>query len=290
VLALVVSSGTQAANGVPDGLDVGSMALSPSDFDGGALVAREGFVASNPPVAATYERVFRTGARLAGARLLMALSEVLVFSDDREAASAFEGMRELLSTSRGRGAFAKGILGGVKGVSVRVARPVTLPLGQGAFRLSIVGRVRTALGPIRLDFAITALRVDRAIGVVALSGVPGARLTARPAQAAATKLARRFGLGFTIRSVAPPTVRGIVQQGQTLTVDPGRWSGAPSQFAYQWNRCDAAGSSCTPIPGATAQTYLLGPPDSTKRIGVTVKAANSVSSASVMSSMTPGVP
>lgn len=289
-LALARSSPTHAAGGVPDGLDMQAMVLAAQDFDRGASVASQGFVSATPPAVASYERTFRPGARLAGKRLLFALSEVDVFADDRAAAAAYDAARALLSTARGRRAFAKAMLGGMKGASLTVGRPVTLKLGQGAFRLSITGRVRTAFGPIRLDFAITALRVDRAIGIVGLSGAPATRLTARPAVSATTTLARRFALGFTIRSLAPPTVTGVAQQGQTLTADPGRRSGAPSLFTYQWSRCDASGTNCVPIAGATVQTYALGAADSTKKIGVTVKAMNSVSSASMTSGVTPLVP
>jgi hypothetical protein len=53
-----------------------------------------------------------------------------------------------------------------------------------------------------------------------------------------------------------PTISGVAQQGQTLTGDQGGWTGAVT-FTYQWQDCDAAGSNCTPITGATGLTYLL---------------------------------
>jgi lysozyme len=56
---------------------------------------------------------------------------------------------------------------------------------------------------------------------------------------------------------APPTVVGTVQAGRTLAAVPGSWGGGkPLTFAYQWQRCDAAGAGCAPIPGATAETYV----------------------------------
>jgi hypothetical protein len=291
-VALCLGVAGHAATPLPEGLDLQALTLGPGDFDGGAKIEAQGYQSASPPVVAAYERSFRPGARLAGKRLLFAQSSVSIFADDHTAAAAFESIRATLATSSGRRAFAKAILGGrkVKGVSITVERPVMLRLGQGAFRLSIPGRVNTSLGRIRLDFALTVLRVDRALGLVGLAGYPATRLTGAPAVRATTKLAQHFQVGFTIRNLAPPNVVGIPRQAQTLTADPGRWAGAPSGFTYQWNHCDAAGTTCAAIPGATGQTYVLGAQDSSTRLTVSVKAANSVSSLSMASSATPLVP
>ena len=53
-------------------------------------------------------------------------------------------------------------------------------------------------------------------------------------------------------NTAPPTVTGAAQQGQTLTADPGTWTGNPAPtFTYQWQRCDTAGANCVDIASAT---------------------------------------
>ena len=44
---------------------------------------------------------------------------------------------------------------------------------------------------------------------------------------------------------------------------PGTWSGGkPVAFSYQWQSCDAAGAGCSPIAGATLETYT---PDDRRR-------------------------
>jgi hypothetical protein len=53
-----------------------------------------------------------------------------------------------------------------------------------------------------------------------------------------------------------PTISGAAQQGQTLTEAQGSWTNEPTTFEYQWLQCDSLGMSCTPIPGASEQTYV----------------------------------
>ncbi len=57
-------------------------------------------------------------------------------------------------------------------------------------------------------------------------------------------------------NTAPPIITGTPEDGQTLSVGTGSWSGTPPlSFAYQWRRCDGAGESCVDISGATSSTY-----------------------------------
>jgi hypothetical protein len=59
----------------------------------------------------------------------------------------------------------------------------------------------------------------------------------------------------TPASTAVPTISGSAALGQKLTEANGTWTGSPTAFSYQWQDCDAAGSVCTAIAGATGQTY-----------------------------------
>ena len=53
-----------------------------------------------------------------------------------------------------------------------------------------------------------------------------------------------------------PIVSGTPELGQVLTTDEGSWSGNPTSYAYQWQRCEADNFvSCADIPGATSKTY-----------------------------------
>jgi hypothetical protein len=85
-------------------------------------------------------------------------------------------------------------------------------------------------------------------------------------------------------NTALPVVSGTAQQGQTLTTTNGSWSGSPTSYAYQWQSCDSAGANCTPIAGATSQSYLLQASDVNHTIRAAVTASNSAGPSSPASS------
>jgi hypothetical protein len=84
-------------------------------------------------------------------------------------------------------------------------------------------------------------------------------------------------------NTSPPTITGLAQAGQTLAAGSGTWSGAPTSFAFQWNRCGSSGTACVPIAGSTLASYGLQPEDIGSTIRVTVTAANSVGQATASS-------
>jgi hypothetical protein len=76
-----------------------------------------------------------------------------------------------------------------------------------------------------------------------------------------------------------PTLQGPATQpfvGDKLTVTNGTWSGSPTKFNYQWDRCDATGDrqNCVAITGATAQAYTATTADVNHTLHANVFATN----------------
>jgi sugar lactone lactonase YvrE len=88
-------------------------------------------------------------------------------------------------------------------------------------------------------------------------------------------------------NTAAPTISGTPQDGQTLTASNGTWTGTPTlTYAYQWERCDGSGASCSDVTGATSATYGLGAGDVGRTIRVVVTATNAGGSVSSTSTTT----
>jgi GH25 family lysozyme M1 (1,4-beta-N-acetylmuramidase) len=93
--------------------------------------------------------------------------------------------------------------------------------------------------------------------------------------------------GATVPAVvASPQLSGTAVAGSTLTATTGTWSGSPTEYAFQWQRCDASAGACAPITSATAATYVLTPGDIGTTIEVFVTATNGVGSQAATSSPT----
>jgi hypothetical protein len=90
-------------------------------------------------------------------------------------------------------------------------------------------------------------------------------------------------------NTAPPAVSGTAKGGQTLTVSNGTWTGSPTSYTYQWQRCSSA-SSCVPISGATQKTYTVVSADSGRTLRAVVSASNEDGVSTANSNMTETVP
>jgi hypothetical protein len=88
------------------------------------------------------------------------------------------------------------------------------------------------------------------------------------------------------KSTERPTISGTARVGQTVTASNGSWSGNPTSFGYQWQRCDADGSNCGDITGATSMTYTLRSADLGFRLRVQVTARNDKGSSTASSGVT----
>ncbi|MCL5671824.1 MAG: putative Ig domain-containing protein, partial [Acidobacteria bacterium] len=88
----------------------------------------------------------------------------------------------------------------------------------------------------------------------------------------------------TPANTAPPLVMGLAQIGSLLGASTGTWSGVPTNYSYQWYRCDNSGSNCSSIVGGNSQTYaLLAGADAGATLRVTVTASNPSGSSSAQS-------
>src|SRR5207244_1252999 len=108
--------------------------------------------------------------------------------------------------------------------------------------------------------------------------------------AAMARLARlktaRMAAALAPRSLAAPTISGSPVVGQTLTSSTGTWTGSPSSFSYQWQRCDSAGASCASIAGASGESYPGSADDAGSSIRVSVTARNGFGTATAQSAPT----
>ena len=107
----------------------------------------------------------------------------------------------------------------------------------------------------RLRVRVTAVNAD---GATSAESAPTAVVTSTAAP----------------KNTERPTISGTARVGQTLTADPGSWSGSPDSFAYQWQRCDADGSNCGNIAGSTGRTYVVRLADIGFRLRVEATARN----------------
>jgi hypothetical protein len=58
-----------------------------------------------------------------------------------------------------------------------------------------------------------------------------------------------------LTNTSRPTITGEARVGQELTASEGTWSGNPTSFGFQWQRCDADSLICASVVGATGRTY-----------------------------------
>jgi hypothetical protein len=86
-----------------------------------------------------------------------------------------------------------------------------------------------------------------------------------------------FGLAAP-GSVAAPQVQGLVHAGQTISCDPGTWTGDPASFTYSWRR-----DGSTPafdIAGETSQQYAVNLADVGHTLRCAAKATNAAGTSS----------
>lgn len=86
-------------------------------------------------------------------------------------------------------------------------------------------------------------------------------------------------------NTALPTINGVPQSSKTVSAAPGSWTGNPTSFQYQWQRCDASGGACVVV--GSGASYTCVPQDIDKTLRVAVEAANAAGSAVAVSAASP---
>jgi hypothetical protein len=89
-----------------------------------------------------------------------------------------------------------------------------------------------------------------------------------------------------LNNTSRPTITGEARVGQELTASEGTWTGNPTSFAFQWQRCDIDAVSCLDVIGATGRTYGVRLADLGFRLRVQVVARKDGRSGTAASSPT----
>ncbi len=248
--------------------DVAAMNLQSADVPGANLVAQA--AVTEKGYAAANTRTFRFAIPGGSSRLVLVKTETKLAST-ASVATADVGLDEKSFRSpTGRRLFIAAIANAAK---VKPAAVAVGPLRKAAgydqgFTMSLSFPVKRT----RVYETLAYLRLDRV--AVSLLEVGLRPITAGATRTYFTALAGHIGTQLAPISASPPTVTGAAQQGQTLTGAPGTWTATDATFTYQWQRCDAAGTNCVNVPGATAQTYVVTSADAAATLVVVVTAAN----------------
>ena len=275
------ASASSAIRPTPGAPDPRKMVLTAGDL-GGARVTSQGYYKDNSfPSVISYGRELEDG-RSGSIALLWVDSEAEVGTTVAAATRTLSSTRTFLGTKQGRKALRNSFEDELPLGTIRIGRPRNLGIGPGSFDVLMIV---TYLGA-RAEFHLAAFRVDRVLGVLGVIGEPGRHVPLGTVTRLARIMTPRMTAELTPRSMAPPTISGVPAPGQTLTATTGTWSGGPTSFAYQWQRCDAAGGACASIDGATGQTYLVAGADVGATLRVSVTARNTVGSATAASAPT----
>jgi hypothetical protein len=278
-LASVALAGGASAIVPPPGTpDLSQMVLAPSDFAPGARVTWQGYFREKG-FGANYERNFAASTTVGGAKFAGVSSQVYLAHDASEATLVFAASKgRQRSPSRQRRVIAQSVAREVRQCAcvrahvrpqdIRFGPIRSLGVGDGSFLLPMSIRVHG----MRFSVDLINLRVDRALGGLDLIGVPRTTISPGDATSLAGKMADHMRTALSPLNSVAPVIGGTATQGQTLVASSGTWSNGPTGFAYQWQRRDAAGANCTPIAGASGQSYTLTAADVGARLRVSVTA------------------
>jgi hypothetical protein len=275
VAALVVVAGATAASP-----DVAAMNLQASDVPG-AKVSNQRAVTEKGYLAASL-RSFTFSKPNGSAALVSIQSETKLAATAPTAKADVLNVDKIFRTKAGRKAFIAAMAKqlNVKASAVMVGKLRKVP----GYDQSVELPTSITVKGVRVYENLNFLSLDRVAVLIVETGLRpiGAAVTAKYASA----IAGHIGTQLVPVGVAPPTVTGTAQQGQTLTATPGTWSAADATVGYQWQRCDAAGANCAAVPGATTSTYAVTAADVGTTLRAVVTATNRFGTATGTSSQT----
>jgi hypothetical protein len=136
------------------------------------------------------------------------------------------------------------------------------------------------------NYVVSHTDVNNTIRIeVTATNADGASQALSAASAAVAPLA-----GNVPANTKQPEPSGTAQEGQTVKVDSGNWSGLkPITFTYQWQSCTAVNPVCTNLAGVTGSSFLIGASQIGSLLRATVTATNSSGNTSVASNLTAAV-
>lgn len=248
--------------------DLAPLVLTSTDFPG-SRVSSEGYVKPDTDSLAEYDRTI-LGARIAGKRTFLVENDLDVFKRINDADLLIAALPLGLQLEATRIGREFGRETGLKIMYTKVGKAQGLGVGNNS--VAIVLHLGTKTGEIRIVFAVA--RVGSIDSLIVFAGLPKAQLGVTHAKLLARTSVGRIRTGMLPQGTAAPTITGTVAVGQTVTASTGTWLNFPVTYTYQWQRCDAAGANCAPIPGATAQTYVLTASEAGSTLEVVVGATN----------------
>jgi hypothetical protein len=135
-------------------------------------------------------------------------------------------------------------------------------------------------GAVEKTYLVTAADVGRTLRVRVLA------VNADGATAARSNPTAAVTASAAPQNTARPSITGDARVGEELTAEEGSWTNSPTAYAYEWHRCDADGTGCLAVAGATGKTYGVRIVDLGFRLRVRVTARNANGSGAANSALT----
>ncbi len=142
------------------------------------------------------------------------------------------------------------------------------------------GGCANVAGAVEKTYLLTAADAGRTMRVRVLA------VNADGANAARSNPTAVVTASAAPQNTARPSITGEARVGEELTAEEGSWTNSPTAYAYQWQQCDADGTSCLPVAGANGKTYGVRNADLGFRLRVRVTARNTNGSGSALSAVT----